>query len=166
MLSCSDRPVPSVYADLSRPIYHADLSTLTFPGYPLPVNLSGLSCLSCPVLPRFSCPVLSQLFWMSLQCFPALVVLPRFPRPSCPFLAVTFWSSCYLCIAQAEMSPRPVQTDLSQPTCPGYPVPAVLYSCPRCNILAVLSSFSFPVYSIPAVVSCCPPLSCTPLHCP
>jgi hypothetical protein len=94
--SCPCCPVPvvmpwlsatAVRSQLSCPCCHflAILFSLSFKGWTDPADLSGLpvqidlsqlSCPSCPisvVLSQLSCPVM---FWLSCHLFPVMVVLP------------------------------------------------------------------------------------------
>ncbi len=160
------------------------------------VYLARLTCLSCPVQmshPNFSSvAVLLQLFcpfclvrtflsWLYYpSCHPWLLcpsspAQQSSPRLSNCCLSLLSWTNGSLCLVQADLEGQPVQTDLSQLFCLGYPF-CHRYSIPSALFLSgwtiptFLSRMSCPDSTFPlslSQMSCsssCPQLSC--LHSP
>ncbi len=99
-----------------------------------------------------------------------MVVPSRLSCLSCSVLAVIFRPFCSVSYPGCNIS-SVFLTFLSQSSCPGFPVLAVLswLSCPGCPVPAVLSRLTCPSCPIPAVLPGCPVpavpanLSCCPV---
>jgi hypothetical protein len=134
---CPSRLVPAVISWLSCPLsYSVVLSQMSSPRYPVPTVLSWMSCHSCIVrVIKLRCAVLYLMFCPHFPFQADLSIRPPpFPAaPSCPVPAVLHQHSC-----PQLFSPRAVPSLQScpghpalyritcQPTCLGFPFPAVL----------------------------------------